>query len=440
MRQAWLSDVLMLGALLVTALLAALLFGHLGWFLLLAVSIFLARNLYELYRLERWLRVGRKRNPPESWGIWGEVFEHYYRLQRRYYKRKKRLGKVIREFRESTAAMPDGTMVLDGELRIMWFNGAARELLHLSTNRDLGQSVLNLIRTPVFKQYLDSNKFEQAVHFTSPVDDARTLSVRLIPYGTKQYLLLIRDVTRLQRLQAMRRDFVANASHELRSPLTVLSGYLETMADDPELAAEWHGPMDEMLGQCRRMTSLVDDLLELSRLETEESDAPLDEVVNVPELIDRIVQYARTEDADQHEFSFDIASTGHLAGIERELHSAFSNLVVNAMRYTPDKGQIHVRWYARGNGEQVFEVEDSGIGIEEKHIPFITQRFYRVDSSHSRQKGGTGLGLAIVKHVLQRHNGRLEVESELDRGSVFRCVFPALRTYQAEVPSARTGS
>ena len=434
MRQAWFSELLLLGLLILIAGLMVLIAGHAGWWLFLAVSAFLARHLYQLYRLESWLRVGRLRNPPQSWGIWGEVFEHYYRLQRRYYKRKKRLARVIREFRESTAAMPDGTMVLDGELRIMWFNEAARELLRLSSSRDLGQSALNLIRSPQFKQYLASGKYEQAIHIPSPVDDSRNLSARLIPYGSDQYLLLFRDVTRLVRLQAMRRDFVANASHELRSPLTVLAGYLETMADEQALGPEWEMPMNEMLAQCRRMNSLVDDLLELSRLETEESDAPMDIQVDVCSLAERIIQYARSEDTARHQFSLE-CSTGHvLAGIERELYSAFSNLIINAMRYTDDDGRIDVRCYLRPGDEWVFEVQDNGIGIDEKHIPFITQRFYRVDSSHSRKKGGTGLGLAIVKHVLQRHNGRLEVESVVGEGSTFRCVFPANRTRQT--PSA----
>jgi two-component system, OmpR family, phosphate regulon sensor histidine kinase PhoR len=436
MGKAWLSDLLMLGALVAGALLAAFLFGHAGWFLLLAVSIFLFRNLLLLHRLEHWLSKDRKRHPPETWGIWGEVFEHYYRLQRRYYKRKKRLARVIREFRESTAAMPDGTLVLDHELRIMWFNTAARDLLRLSSSRDLGQSILNLIRAPQFKHYLQSGKFEPAVHIRSPADERRTLSARVIPYGAEQYLLLIRDVTHVQRLQAMRRDFVANASHELRSPLTVLSGYLETLADEPGLAEEWREPMEEMRAQCHRMTSLVNDLLELSRLETEETDAPHDERVSVSELIRRIVQYAQSEDGGRHDFDIEIQCESELLGVERELHSAFSNLIVNAMRYTPDGGQIRVRWAENDKDEGVFEIRDNGIGIEEKHLPFITQRFYRVDSSHSRRKGGTGLGLAIVKHVLQRHGGRLEVESEPGRGSTFRCLFPPSRVRKNIVSAA----
>ncbi|TVQ40018.1 MAG: two-component system sensor histidine kinase PhoR [Wenzhouxiangella sp.] len=436
MRQAWLSELLLLSGLVFAALLLAALFGYFGWFMFAALVGFTFRHLYQLYRLERWLRVGRVRNPPESWGIWGDVFEHYYRLQRRYYKRKKRLARVIREFRESTAAMPDGTLVLNSEFRIMWFNEAARQNLRLSSNRDLGQPIGGLLRSPRFKSYLDAGEFDQPVNVSSPIDDTRTLAVRLIPYGADQYLLLVRDVTRIQRLQTMRRDFVANASHELRSPLTVLSGYLEALADEKVLGEEWRDPLEDMQAQCQRMNTLVNDLLELSRLETEEGDATLEVAVDVPTLAERIVRSARAEDRDRHRIELEVISNAGLAGAESELYSAFSNLVVNAIRYTTTGGVIRARWFARPGGELVFEVADTGIGIDEKHLPFITQRFYRIDSSHSRLKGGTGLGLAIVKHVLQRHNGRLEVESTPGEGSVFRCVFPQQRARYSDAISS----
>lgn len=436
MRQAWLSEILLLGGLVLAALLLAAVFGFFGWFMFAALVGFTGRHLFQLYRLEHWLRVGRVRNPPESWGIWGDVFEHYYRLQRRYYKRKKRLARVIREFRESTAAMPDGTLVLNSEFRIVWFNEAARDTLRLSSSRDLGQPIASLLRSPRFKTYLDGREFDQPVNVASPIDDSRTLAVRLIPYGAEQYLLLVRDVTRIQRLQTMRRDFVANASHELRSPLTVLSGYLEALAEESTLGDQWQEPLADMQAQCRRMNTLVNDLLELSRLETEGGDASLDNEVDVPALLDRIIRNARAEDGDRHDIGLEVISGAGLKGNDSELHSAFSNLVVNAIRYTAQGGKIRVRWLARPGGELAFEVCDTGIGIDEKHIPLITQRFYRINSSHSRSKGGTGLGLAIVKHVLQRHNARLEIESTIGEGSVFRCVFPQQRAhYNASLPS-----
>ncbi|MGY6630317.1 MAG: phosphate regulon sensor histidine kinase PhoR [Wenzhouxiangella sp.] len=427
MSKSWLSEWLLLGLYLFVALLLGLLAGAWGWWLALAFVLFFSRHLFQLYRLERWLRLGSRRHPPESWGVWGEVFDHYYRLQRRYYKRKKRLGRVIREFRESTEAMPDGTLVLDGEWRMLWFNHAARQLLGLVSKRDLGQPVTNLIRSPQFRQYLNRRDFEQPLQISLPTDDSRKLSLALIPYGSNQYLLLFRDVTRMHRLQAMRRDFVANASHELRSPLTVLNGYLEAMIDDPEIPPVWGEPLSEMRAQSQRMNSLVTDLLELSRLETEESGAPREEAIAVPAMIKRIINAAQSENRQGHQFGCECVNDLDLLGSEREVYSALSNLVINAVRYTPEQGRIDVRWFDRADGCAVFEVHDTGIGIEPRHIPLITQRFFRVDSSHSRSVGGTGLGLAIVKHVLQRHDGFLEVESQPGEGSVFRCVFPRKR-------------
>ena len=427
MSKAWLSEFLLLAGLVVAGVLLGFVLGGMSWWLLLAVVVVLARHLWQLARLEKWLGSGRQRNPPESWGLWGEVFEHYFRLQKRYYKRKKRLAKVIREFRESTAAMPDGSLVLDGEFRILWFNLAAERMLQLSARRDLGQALINLVRSPRLVAYLGAGQFDEPIILRSPVDESRSLSVRLIPYGSNQYLALFRDVTRIQRLQAMRRDFVANASHELRSPLTVLAGYLEGLVDDPVLAEEWREPVTEMQRQCRRMSTLVNDLLELSRLETEEQDAELAERVDVPALISRIIRESQLQDTDGHRMKIlDLESCG-LLGVEHELHSAFANLVTNAVRYSGPGGRVEVRWFTDPEGRAVFEVTDDGIGIEARHLPFITQRFYRVDSARSRSRGGTGLGLAIVKHVLQRHGARLQVTSAVGEGSTFCCVFPPER-------------
>ena len=426
MSRNWGGEILLLAALLFGSLLLGILFGHLGWFIVLALSLFLARWFRQLYRLDEWLE-SRRRHPPEAWGIWGHVFDEYYRLRRRQFKSKKRLARVIREFRESTAAMPDGTLVLDDEFRILWCNEAAGRLVGLVSKRDLGQPASNLIRSPQFVRYLDAGEYDQAIEIRSPVDDARTLMLRLVPYGDSQYLLIIRDVTRLVRLQAMRRDFVANASHELRSPLTVLAGYLDMLSSGAELDPEWDKPLAEMQAQCRRMTNLLNDLLELSRLETEEADAPIDDIVNVPALIGRICRDAEAADEHAHEIEIDLDCQCRLRGVEGELYSAMSNLVTNALRYSPENTRVTVCWRPGDGGTAVFAVEDEGIGIERKHIPFITQRFYRVDSSYSRKTGGTGLGLAIVKHVLKRHGSELEVESEVGTGSTFRCVFPAER-------------
>lgn len=426
MSRAWISEFAALAGLLLGALLLGAIFGHLPWFLLLAVVLFLGRWVVQLYRLDDWLR-SRRRHPPSSWGIWGRVLDDYDRLRRRQHRSKKRLAAVIREFREATAAMPDGTLVLDRDLRIIWCNDAACRLMQLTHHKDLGQPVTNLIRSPRFVAYLNAGDYESAVEIRSPVDPGRHLTLRLVPYGNEQFLLLIRDVTRLHRLQAMRRDFVANASHELRSPLTVLGGYLDSLAEESVPGSEWHEPLIEMQAQWRRMNNLVTDLLELSRLETEEADAPPGPTVDMPELVRRVARDAELADEGKHPLEVAIDGDEGVLGVERELYSALSNLVTNALRYSPEGRPVRVRWGGDDAGGAVFEVEDRGLGIEARHLPFITQRFYRVDSSHSRRHGGTGLGLAIVKHVLKRHGAKLDVQSEPGEGSVFRCVFPASR-------------
>jgi len=424
----WLSEFLLAAAWLLLAGLLWLIFdGSPGWWVAAGLVVASLRHIIQMHRLESWLRNGRKSQPPQSWGVWGKVFDHYYQLQRRYNKRKKRLARVIREFRESTAAMPDGTVVLDVDLRITWFNGAAMDMLELAGNRDVGQPITSLVRAPEFERFMRAGDFSTPVEIDSPGRTGRRLSIRVVPYGHGQYLMLVRDVTRLRRLENMRRDFVANASHELRSPLTVLGGYLENMVDDGEIPELWRSPLGEMQAQCRRMATLVSDLLELSRLETDAPGEPDARPVDVAALVERIRHEALAQTAGPRIIETDIDEHLGLAGIGNELYSAFSNLVFNAVHYTGEHGLIRIRWKREEDGTASFSVVDDGIGIDAHHIPFITQRFYRVDAARSRLQGGTGLGLAIVKHVLQRHDGQLKISSEPGEGSEFRCIFEAKR-------------
>ena len=439
MRTGWLAEFMLAAFWVALAGLLWLLFGGmLGWWIVLALGASGLRHIIQMQRLESWLRDGRRSQPPQSWGVWGEVFEHYYRMQRRYTKRKKRLARVIREFRESTAAMPDGTIVLDADRRITWFNSAAVRLLGLVGTRDIGQPVTSLLRAPAFERFLREGDFSRPVDVDSPLDLGGRLSIRVVPYGRGQYLMLIRDVTRLQRLENMRRDFVANASHELRSPLTVLGGYLVNMADDEAIPEIWEAPLGEMQAQTSRMNTLVNDLLELSRLETDAPGEPDEQPVDVPELVRKLRKEALAQAGGERTIEVDLDESLGLAGIENELYSAFSNLVFNAVRYTDPGGRIRIHWRRDPEGSASFCVSDDGIGIDAKHLPFITQRFYRVDPSRSRSQGGTGLGLAIVKHVLQRHEARLRVHSEAAEGSEFSCVFPCARLRDLHSVSAGT--
>lgn len=397
----------------------------LGWGIGLAV--YLAFHVYQLRRLVSWLRSGKTRNIPEAGGIWGEVFHYLYQRQRKHQQRKRQLEEMLERFQEATSALPDATVVIGRKDEILWFNDAAAGLLGLHSSQDKGQPIDNLLRHPEFSTYLHQNGGGEVLRIPSPVDDSLSLSIRLIDYGRDQRLLVARDISQQQRLDQMRRDFVANVSHELRTPLTVISGFLETLMDSgDECAARWQRSLDLMHQQAARMQQLVADLLMLSRLETDRSTVPR-EVVEVPALLAAIREDAQLLSGDKrHHITLEAEPDLRLYGAERELYSAFSNIVGNAVRYTPAGGEIHLRWWHDGSGAH-FSASDSGIGIPPEHIPRLTERFYRVDSGRSREVGGTGLGLAIVKHVLTRHNARLRVDSRAGKGSTFSIDFPSDR-------------
>jgi two-component system phosphate regulon sensor histidine kinase PhoR len=360
-------------------------------------------------------------------GIWGELFRQFYLQQKRSKKRKKKLLRILNRFKESTAAMPDATVVMRERGEIEWWNDAARHLLGLKAPEDVGQRVDNLIRFPSFTEYLHEGDYTEQVIFASPVNDKIVLSGQIVPYGKSQTLLVARDVTRLQHLEKMRRDFVANVSHELKTPLTVISGFLETMTDSSGLPPRWARSIQLMHQQTARMRAIVEDLLFLSRLET--SQSPINREVEVASMLNQIRDEAFALAESKNKQLDIVAELDHelpLIGDEAELRSAFSNLVVNAVKYVGDQGAIAIRWFAEGD-RLVMSVTDTGEGIAQHHIPRLTERFYRVDASRSRESGGTGLGLAIVKHVLERHNARLEITSKLHEGSTFSCVFPMSR-------------
>ncbi len=398
--------------------------GYPFWLFLLACLGYLAWHWYNLYRLEQWFSKSKKFQPPDAPGIWGEVFYHFYRLQQRNRKRKRKLGAMLKRFQRSTAAMPDATVVLGANYEIEWFNKAASQLLGLQSPQDKRQPVGNLIRYPSFQHYLTHNdEGRLTIKIVSPIDPEIMLRVTVVPYGDNQHLLLARDVTELHRLEQIRSDFIANVSHELRTPLTVISGFIETMQDTPEFVAEFQRPLLLMAQQTARMRNIVEDLLLLSRLESE-GNTEMMGPIEVTELLRVICEEAQVLSGEQrHEICLEADEQLIMYGQLEELRSAFSNLVFNAVRYTPTQGKIHLRWYQDPQGLH-FEVSDTGEGIAPEHIPRLTERFYRVDVARSRNKGGTGLGLAIVKHVLNRHKGKLHIESVMGQGSTFRCDFP----------------
>jgi two-component system phosphate regulon sensor histidine kinase PhoR len=393
------------------------------------LAIFLAMQLLHLLHLLRWLRADQTELAPELPGPWGHLISMIVRLYRRKQFHKQRLLRLLRELRRSTAAMPDGVVVLNPQAEILWFNRTAARLLGFRGKTDFGLRIENLVRQPEFVRYLRTGQYATPVIVRSSVGAEQYLSLQIVPYGAGQLLTLVRDVTREARLEAMRKDFVANASHELRSPLTVISGYLETLTQDTEFDPALAGPLQEMRRQAQRMTSIVQDLIELSRLESSDSDAarqPIDVVALMAQLRQDVL--ARPQHPAQVQARAD--SSVMLLGEDIQIHSAFSNLVENAAKYTPQDGSVQIRWWTDEKGGH-FSVTDTGIGIASEHIPRLTERFYRVDAGRSRSTGGSGLGLAIVKHVLQRHGAQLTIESQEGRGSKFTCDFPRERLQTA---------
>jgi two-component system phosphate regulon sensor histidine kinase PhoR len=349
------------------------------------------------------------------------------KLQQKNRKRKRKISRVLSEFRESTSALPDATVVLDSNRAVQWWNEKANEKLGFDRKKCRGKSIRKLLKDPVFRAYLDAGDFSRPIQMPAPLDDGMTLEVRIVPFGQGKLLLQARDISRLAQLETIRSDFVANVSHEMRTPLTVVHGYLESMlhVDDDGLNS-WRGIIEQMYQQSVRMQRIVEDLLLISRLESENDDRSLSQFDLRP-LLSAVRDEAITVSGeDNHNITLEIEGNTTFTGVLSEIDSAFSNLVLNAVRYTPVGGEIQIRWQG-SDGKACFSVTDTGIGIAADHIPRLTERFHRVDVGRSRSSGGTGLGLAIVKHVLLRHGSELQIESELGKGSTFSCCFPQKR-------------
>jgi len=387
------------------------------------LTVFLAWQYFNGLRLYKWLHSWDS-DPPESLGMWADIFDRIAALQKQNRKRNRQYQEVIDDFTAMADAFPDATLVIDKNDVISWFNDSAVQLLGLQSPADRGQAVTNLIREPAFADWLAvHDRLQGMLEITCPTDDNITLQISAVRFRKDQRLLILRDVTDVHNLERMRHDLVANVSHELRTPLTVLLGYLEI------LKTQESGPnpeaIDRMLRQARQMHTLLEDLLELSRLQdTERHDGSAR--VDVPALLAQLAEQAEDLSQGRHKFKFEIESGLDMHGVEADLKSAFQNLIVNAINYTPAKGSVTISWQETANG-LVFSVKDTGIGIPHRDLPRITERFYRVGDDRNRKTGGTGLGLAIVKHVLNTHGAKLEIRSEPGSGSEFRCVFPSAR-------------
>jgi two-component system phosphate regulon sensor histidine kinase PhoR len=390
--------------------------GLVAAFLGVSAAVFV--QLKYLYQLSDWLDNPQSGRLPDGWGEWTGIFSRLYRLRRDDEKNQAELTEWLARFRQAMHLLPDGVVIMDDVLFLEWCNPAAEEHLGLRHDRDKGMRVTNLVRSPDFMDYLILGRYDQPLTLSFR---ERKLIVHIIPFENRRQILVTHDVTETQRAETMRRDFIANASHELRTPLTVIVGFLE-IAASMDLDAETRAShLKMMMEQGHRMQHLIEDMLTLSRLES--VDHPVrTEHVDIPKLMEQILHAARALSGGKHDITLEVRG-GDVMGSTEELHSAFSNLAFNAVRYTPAGGSIALRWEDTATGVQ-FQVQDTGIGISPEHISRLTERFYRVDKSRSRETQGTGLGLAIVKHVLLRHNAKLTISSEAGQGSTFTVNLP----------------
>ncbi len=404
--------------------------------LALASTALVAWHYRRLWRALCMLARRQRFRLPDGRGLWAELDTQLHKRQSESRQRRRRLLDMVRSYRRAFAALPDGIVILDGDLQIAWFNEAATRLLGLHYPRDIGARFHNLVRNPRVLDWLDQRQTDEPLmDVPAPADERSRLSLRLIDYGNREWLVVARDVSKLMHLEQVRRDFVANVSHELRTPLTVIHGYLDMI--EPEDMPNHVDMLTEMRRQSSRMAQLVEDLLTLSRLEA--SAHVNEETVALRPLMETLRREGEALSLGRHRIVVEDACDADISGSTKELHSAFSNLVSNAVRYTPQGGSVTLGCEVNGQGELAFRVRDTGPGIARQHLPRITERFYRVSPSRSRENGGTGLGLAIVKHVLNLHDARLEIASEMGRGSTFSCIFPPSRVRLAEPEDVERG-
>lgn len=400
------------------------LFGYTLLALLITCFTLLFWHYHHLFKLANWLWQSKALSPPQADGAWGQIYDGLYRQNKRHRSKHKQQNEKIRRFRDGAEALPDAALMLSQELTIGWANKKAQRLLGIRWPDDVGQRIDNLIRAPEFAEYLAHESFESPCLLISPVNTEIQLEIRIMAYGAEDVLLLARDISNVHRLEEMRRDFVANVSHELKTPLTVVRGYVEMIqSTEHALDPHWQKAFSTIEGQVSRMDRLVEQLLNLSKVENNSDDDK--QPVDMPQMIRHLVEDATwLNQSKQHLLKLDISSDIGVLGFETELKSACANLLSNAIAYTPEKGLIEVSWRQEGD-KMRFAVKDNGDGIKPEHLNRLTERFYRIDRSRSRDTGGSGLGLAIVKHVLHHHQAELVISSHWGQGSEFSIYFDA---------------
>ena len=425
----WLLNIVGLIAWFIAASLLGVYFDQLWMALALAAFALILKFYWNIYWLNNWLWRSKKMSPSITFGLWGQIYKGIYQAQVKSRLKRKQISEIMSTFKAGSEALPDAAVVVNNKHEIVWCNRLARIELGISWPEKNGVKLVDAIPQIEFVEFIKNRRFEFPLEIQSPANAQKILEVRIVPFVDSNLLLLIRDVTRLTQIEKMRKDFVANVSHELRTPLTVINGYLEMLPDAGQLPPlMMNKAIAEMRTQSTRMQTLIEELLQLSRIEAS-NERTFDKLVNVPQLLWQIQTEAQALNRDkQHKLFFDIAPQLCVYGIESELRSAFSNLIFNAIHYTPDRGVIEVRWQLSKDCAR-FSVKDNGDGIAAKDINRITERFYRVDKARSRKTGGSGLGLSIVKHVLTHHNSTLKISSALGVGSDFSCEFSAELTF-----------
>ncbi|UZE95684.1 phosphate regulon sensor histidine kinase PhoR [Alkalimarinus alittae] len=403
-----------------------LLVGSLSWTLVIGLAAYLTWTLTQAIKLHQWLySPNTKSTPPESHGLWGDLFDGIHTLQKDHNNVQDRLRTMINRVQESANALNDAVIMTDARGAMEWWNKSATTYLGFMPRSDHGQPIYNLIRTPAFKSYFEQKNYDDPIELSSPAKPHIMLRFRITLFGEDDRLIIAQDITRVHNLEQMRKDFVSNVSHELRTPLTVISGYLETLSGNADtLPPIWSRALNTMSQQAGRMELLISDLLLLAKFETiDQSQAR--QAVNINRLLKSIKSDALVLSGNQaHNIHLTTNTDSLLMGDENQLRSAFSNIIFNAVKYTPAEGNIDIHWWSDDKGVHL-SVKDTGVGFDPIHIPRLTERFYRADPSRHKDTGGSGLGLAIVKHVLRNHDGELEVKSSLGLGSEFICHFPS---------------
>ena len=435
MNRFWLPVWFRFGVIAFFALMAGILLGE-RWGYAVAIAglgLLIGLHLYYLHRVSDWLVSSRTEGStvelPAGFGAWESVFFELRRARKHDLRRSLEAEETLSRFMVASSALPDGFIILDLADRIEWCNPSACRHFGLDLARDRSFLIANLVRKPAFTEYLVRADFREPLQLNDP-SGALALTVQFLPFQQTRRIILSRDVTALMRVEAMRRDFIANVSHELRTPLTVVGGFLEQLEEQPDIAPAQRTRIHSLMSnQSQRMQRLIEDLITLSRLESEAAPS-MEEQVQTRHLMGHLLDEARALSVGRHSITESIDDSLVLTGAADELRSAFGNLVSNAIRYTPAGGSLEIVFAATADGA-AFSVTDSGPGIATEHLPRLTERFYRVDKSRSRETGGTGLGLAIVKHILARHGGRLEIESTIGKGSRFTAVLPAARVQRA---------